>query len=141
MDDTRKCPYCAEEIQADAVICRFCRSRLGSLDPAHWQRAYPERRVAGVASALSHALVLPLVAVRLAFIVLVFVHFIGALLYSALWLLIPYTAGERSLLERALAEGQRLIRQLCTTGRHTAGPTSRGTPPSGSSAVSEGTLP
>ncbi len=27
-DTTRKCPFCAETVQKDAKICRFCQSRL-----------------------------------------------------------------------------------------------------------------
>src|SRR5439155_6342259 len=46
---TRKCPFCAEEIRAEAIRCPFCRSRLGASDREHWYRGHPERRVAGVA--------------------------------------------------------------------------------------------
>ena len=32
---SRKCPYCAEEIRAEAIRCPFCRSRLGASDREH----------------------------------------------------------------------------------------------------------
>ena len=51
----RPCPFCAEEIAAEAVRCPHCRSRLVALDPSAWHREHPERKVAGVAAALAHA--------------------------------------------------------------------------------------
>src|SRR6185369_354229 len=93
MDDFRSCPYCGEQIRSAAIRCRYCRSRVAALDPERWYRDQPDRRVAGVASAVARALAVPVGAVRLAFIVLTFVHLIGPLLYGALWLLIPYAPG------------------------------------------------
>lgn len=93
MSETRKCPWCAEEIQSEAIRCRYCRSRLASLDPESWHRDLPERRLAGVASAVSRALALPLGLVRVGFIVLAFFHLLGPLLYGALWLTIPFAPG------------------------------------------------
>jgi len=109
---TRKCPYCAEEIAAEAVRCPYCRSRVAALDPARWYRDHPGRRLAGVAAAIGHAVALPVSGVRLGFIVLTFVHLIGPLLYGALWLIVPFTPQGPSLLERGLARAQDWVARL-----------------------------
>lgn len=148
MDGTVKCPHCGEEIRAEATRCRYCRSLLVSLDPARWHRDHAERRVAGVASAVAHGLAVPLGAVQLGFLVLTFVHFLGPILYGALWILIPFAPGEEPVLARGLAKAQHLFAH---TGRNCRGSSSGGhggatrapdgSAGAGSAGVPEGSLP
>src|SRR5262245_65616831 len=105
MTERRPCPFCAEEIAEEAARCPYCRSRLVAFDLSAWYRDHPERKVAGVAAALGHALAVPVMVVRAAFVVCtLFVLHIGPLVYAALWLLIPFEPGGDPPLERALGE-------------------------------------
>ncbi len=124
MDDTterRPCPYCAEDIAAAAIRCPHCRSRLTLFEPSAWRRDHPERRIAGVASAVAHATALPTGAVRLGFAVLTVFHLLGPLLYGLGWLVIPPTGGSPSVLERALADVRGTLRRW--RGLDPTGPT------------------
>jgi phage shock protein PspC (stress-responsive transcriptional regulator) len=76
---------------------------VAAFDPARWHRSHPDRRLAGVAAAVAHALAFPVNGVRLAFIVLTFVTHLGPLLYAALWLILPFAPGDKSPVERGLA--------------------------------------
>jgi phage shock protein PspC (stress-responsive transcriptional regulator) len=125
-DETRRpCPFCAEAILPDAIRCPHCRSRLVALDPAGWRRDHPERRVAGVAAALAHALAVPVGLVRAGFILLTFVHFVGVLAYAALWAVVPLTPGSPTPAERAVTVARETIDRFWH-GRRDDAPTPTG---------------
>jgi phage shock protein PspC (stress-responsive transcriptional regulator) len=87
----KKCPYCAEMINDDAVKCRYCGSWLDSNRFAQtWTRSRNQKRIAGVCAGLAKQLGIPVIFLRVAFIVLTFFSGLGIIVYVSLWLLMPY---------------------------------------------------
>jgi phage shock protein PspC (stress-responsive transcriptional regulator) len=76
------------------------RSRLR--DPAEWTRDVPGRKLAGVCASLAENLGVPVLFVRVGFLVLAFIHLAGILLYAILWMLMPPAKGEPAALDEVL---------------------------------------
>ena len=126
--ETKRCPFCAEEIRAEAIRCRFCRSRLTGFAMETWHRSHREARWLGVCAALAHAVAVPVTAVRIGFVLLTVVipiHVLVPAVYLALWLIIPREPGGDSLLEHGLRRALALAARL----------SGRPEPPAGSSSL------
>ena len=104
-NDTKDCPYCAEPVRAQASVCPYCSERVRAQARPTAPDAYrnhPGRQIAGVSIALAEAFGISVTFVRLAFIVLTFISFIGPPLYVGLWLLLPAEPGGLSPLGRVV---------------------------------------
>ena len=60
----------------------------------------------GVASALGHALSIPVGLIRLGFVVSCFFHLAGPLAYAVLWVVIPENLGQASALQRGFVKAE-----------------------------------
>jgi phage shock protein PspC (stress-responsive transcriptional regulator) len=89
-----------------AIKCKECGSNLGvrtfTNQKMAWVRNFPDRKLLGVASCIAHNLRVSPTLVRLVFVLLTFVSFLGVILYLALAALIPAEPGKRSAFEAAV---------------------------------------
>lgn len=104
--NNKYCPWCGEQIKAEAVKCRHCKRMIS--EPAvqrytrlRGRRDLPGRMLAGVCAYVAQAMGLARTPVRVVFALCAVLALPAALAaYGAIWALVPFRESEPSAAER-----------------------------------------